>query len=192
MEWMIPFFVFIIVLQVLTIVLILKLLNKKRIPPSLASFHAIMFINLSLKKIKKGDNIMEGNAQVDQLGLLVFDGPKDKYENPTTLDGDANFSSSDENIATFTKATQEQIDEYNNDPGTLDADKIPAANFPYTGSVKTNKTVGAVLLKIKGPNTNSTDSTDVESSFTLNVGAGAASSFGTVKLVGVKEDPDAD
>lgn len=152
-------------------------------------WHPKVFINKSYKLKTKGV-IMEGNVKVDQRGLLVFDSPKDKYGNPTSINGEASFSSSDDNIAEFRKATQEEIDEYNNDPATAEADKIPGALAPFTGSFKSKESVGAALLKISGDPSEAENDMPVEGSFTLHVGAGSAANFGNVQLKGVKDDED--
>lgn len=182
-------YLIIIILLLISILALMKcLLNKKKDPAPI--WHAKLFINFSNHTLNKKGDIMEGNSKVDQRGLLVFGGPKDKYKNPTTLNGDGVFSSSDEEIATITKATQADIDEYNNDLATPEADKILPAEFPYVGAWKSNSKVGAALLKLIGDPSTADDDTPIESSFTLNVGAGAASNFGTVRLVGTRDDED--
>jgi hypothetical protein len=154
-----------------------------------AGMHVKMFINHYYKSNTKGV-IMEANVKVDQTGLAVFDSPKDKYGNNTGLNGDLTFSSSDDSVATFTKATQEEIDAYNNDANTQEADKIPAELAGYVGTFKSNGTVGTALLKVTGDPSTADDDTPVEGTLTLHVGAGNASNFGTVRLLGVKDDTD--
>lgn len=141
-------------------------------------------------KLKIKGVIMEANVKVDQTGLVVFDSPKDKYGNATTLNGELDFTSSDEEVASFAKATQEEIDAYNNDPATQEPDKIPADLAPYVGTFKSHGKVGTALLKVVGDPTAAEDDTPVEGTLTLHVGAGNASNFGTVSLKGVKDDAD--
>lgn len=157
--------------------------------PKRKPWHPKVFINKSYKLKTKGV-IMEGNVKVDQRGLLVFDSPKDKYGNATSINGEAAFSSSDDSICEFRKATQGEIDEFNNDPATVEGDKIPEANFPFTGAWKSKETVGAALLKISGDPSEADNDQPAEGSFTMNVGAGGAVTFGNVQLKGAKDDDD--
>jgi predicted RecA/RadA family phage recombinase len=130
-------------------------------------------------KTKTKGVIMTQSAKVDQVFLVSWPLPKDKYGNAANIQsGSIAFSSDDSSIATIEAA--------NDDNGELTNAGIDPSLWPYTAKVTTLSSVGATMVRISadanlnddGDPTTTDDVKTIEGTLTVEVLSGDAVGFG--------------
>lgn len=168
--------ILLILILILLFVILHKINELLKPTPGLEEWNVktVEFKNLKIKI--KGVLIMT-TAKVDQVFHLDWPGPKDKYGNPATVQGEASFSSDDEEVATIEPAPERS---------------------PYSAKVTTKQSVGSTMLRIKadanltddGDTTTGDDVKEIEGTHSVEVLSGEATGFLEPTATEPADNPD--